>query len=247
VIEVVDDGRGIDTAAIVAKAQRLGLVSDREHLTERQIFDFLFRPGFSTAASVSEVSGRGVGLDVVKKNVADLHGTVEVESIVGRGTTFRIKLPLTLAIIEGMNVRVGRETLTIPVASVVELLLAQSSQVSTLEGKGELVDLRGEYIPMVRLNDVLECGRSDKPSTNPIIVIVECDGRKFGVLVDRVLGMDQMVVKPLQRSFALIRSIDRTYSKPDAVSGSTILGDGNVALILDVPGLERMAFGGAPS
>jgi two-component system, chemotaxis family, sensor kinase CheA len=243
IIEIADDGRGIDPERVLAKARRLGLVSDQDKLTERQIYDLLFQPGFSTADQVGEISGRGVGLDVVKRNVANLRGQIEVESQLGRGTTFRIKLPLTLAIIEGMNVRVGSDTMTIPLSSVVELLSPRSSRISTLEGKGELVDVRGAFLPVVRLSEVLECAIQDAQASDPIIVVVENDGRRFGILVDRVLGMDQAVVKPLQKAFGVVSSLDHSYRKVEAVSGATILGDGNIALILDVPGIERMAFG----
>lgn len=243
IIEVSDDGRGIDLDRVHQKALRLGLISEFDKFTERQLTELLFRPGFSTAAEVSDISGRGVGLDVVKKNISDLHGHVEIESVFGKGTTFRIKLPLTLAIIEGMNVRVGSDTMTIPLSSVVELLSPRYSTVSTFEGKGEVVDVRGEFLPVVRLSQVFELASQAGPQDEPAIVVVENDGRKFGVLVDRVLGMDQTVVKPLHKTFGIVRTLDRHYRKLEAVSGATILGDGNVALILDVTGIERMAFG----
>lgn len=248
VIAVQDDGRGIDPELVLAKGRQLGLVSPLEHPDERQIFDLLFRPGFSTASEVNEVSGRGVGLDVVRKNVADLQGSIKVESVPGVGTTFRIKLPLTLALIEGMNVRSGKNTLTIPLSSVVELISTQTDQIATLEGKGELVDVRGEYLPMVRLSDTLDSSEANESNPNDVVIeIVEGEGRRFGLMVDLVLGMEQTIVRPLRSAFSVVSAMGMHYRKPDAVSGATILGNGNVALILDVPGLERMAFGGALS
>lgn len=243
VIEISDDGRGIDPDRVLAKALERGLIGERDHLTERQIYDLLFLPGFSTAQEVNEISGRGVGLDVVRKNVADLHGSIEVESALGKGTTFRIKLPLTLAIIEGMNVRVGPDTMTIPLSSVIELLSSNNTQVNTFEGKGELVDVRGEYLPMVRLSGIFESASCDASTADPVIVVVESGNRRFGVMVDRVLGLEQTVVKPLRQAFSVVSSLDHNYRKLEAVSGATILGDGNIALILDIAGVERMAFG----
>jgi two-component system chemotaxis sensor kinase CheA len=243
VIEISDDGRGIDPELVLAKARRLGLISDEQKLSERQVLELLFRPGFTTAEHVSEIAGRGVGLDVVKKNVGELHGQIEIESQLGRGTTFRIKLPLTLAIIEGMTVRVGSDMMTIPLTSVVELLSPETNRIATLEGKGELVDVRGEFVPVVRLSDVLDCVTEEASLHSATIVVVENDGRRFGIFVDGILGMSQAVVKPLRKAFSAISAFDHEYRKLAAVSGATILGDGNVALILDVPGIERMAFG----
>jgi two-component system chemotaxis sensor kinase CheA len=148
-----------------------------------------------------------------------------------------------MAIIDGMSVRVGADTMTIPLTSVVELLSPRYSKVSTFEGKGELVDVRGEFLPVIRLSEVFEVANQSTSADDPTIVIVETSGRRFGVLVDRVLGMDQTVVKPLHKTFGVARRLDHNYQILEAVSGATILGDGNVALILDVPGIERMAFG----
>ncbi len=242
-VEVVDDGRGIDPDAVLAKARSRGLISPDARLSEKQIFDLLFLPGFSTAKEVSEVSGRGVGLDVVRKNVVDLRGTVEIVSAIGRGTTFRIRLPMTLAIIEGMNVQVGAQTLTLPLSSVVELLTVRNATISTIEGKGELVCARDEFLPLVRLGELLGVPPPATNASAPVIVIVETDTHKFGLMVDRVLGMDQTVIKPLQTVFSLVSTLEPGFCKPEGVAGATIRGDGDVALILDVPGLERMAFG----
>jgi two-component system, chemotaxis family, sensor kinase CheA len=244
VIEVSDDGRGIDPARVLAKARERGLISTDQVLTEKQILNLIFEPGFSTAEQVNEISGRGVGLDVVSRNVKNLRGTIEVESTVGAGTTFRILLPLTLAIVDGMNVRVGHETLSIPLQSVVELFAPRADQLLTVEGRGELVEVRGEYLPIVRLSEVLQSRSERSLSADTTVVVVENNERKFGLIVDRVLGMEQAVVKPLKKTFSVVKSLDQTFDRPDGVAGATILGDGHVALILDVPGVERMAFGG---
>lgn len=243
VIEISDDGRGIDPEVVFLKAQQLGLATQREKYTERQLLDLIFLPGFSTASELSEISGRGVGLDVVKRNVSELHGRIEVDSRVGHGTTFRIQLPLTLAIIDGMHVKVGPDTMTFPLSSVVELLSPDVYPIRPLEGKGELVDVRGEYLPVVRLLEVLEATPAQSAGCDPVIVVVESNARRFGVVVDRVIGMTQTVVKPLRQTFGVVNSLDRSYKKVEAVAGATILGDGAIALILDVPGIERMAFG----
>ncbi len=244
IIEVADDGRGVDPERVLAKARELGLVPPGKTLSEREIYELLFAPGFSTAAQVNEISGRGVGLDVVKRNVQELRGTVEIESELGKGTTFRIRLPLTLAIIDGMTAKVGPETVTIPLLAVIELIEPAAGVIKTVAGKGELVDVRGELLPMVRLSDVFDFPRADPKTVESKVVVVENQGRKFGVMVDRVLGMEQAVIKPLDRSFALFSRLDGRYERPEGIAGATILGDGSIGLILDVHGIERMAFGG---
>jgi two-component system chemotaxis sensor kinase CheA len=247
VIEVADDGRGIDPEKVLAKARERGLVAPGQTLSTREIHELLFAPGFSTAGKIDEISGRGVGLDVVKRNVQELRGSVEIESEVGKGTTFRIRLPLTLAIIDGMTSKVGAETVTIPLLSVIELIEPAPGVIKTVAGKGELVDVRGELLPVVRLADVFEFPRGDAAKADAKVVVVENQGRKFGVMVDRVLGMDQAVVKPLDRSFALFNRLDRAYERPEGIAGATILGDGSIGLILDVHGIEQMAFREGPS
>lgn len=231
-IEVSDDGHGINRKAVLAKAVEKGLAKESDELSDQEIYQLMFLPGFSTARKVTEVSGRGVGLDVVKQNISDLHGSVDIISSVGKGTVFRIKLPLTLAIIDGMTVKVGEEIITIPLLSIVESIRPNKNSVKTVEGRGEVVDARGEYLPLVRLHEVfdIETGRTD-PS-EALVVIVESAERRFGVLVDDVLGEQQAVIKSLEKNF---RQVDGT-------AGATILGDGTVSLILDIHGLERLAF-----
>ena len=192
----------------------------------------MFQPGFSTAETVTEVSGRGVGLDVVRQNIEALRGSVEVESKAGRGTTFRIKLPLTLAIIDGMTVSVGEEIITMPLLSIVESLRPKAAEVRTVEGRGELISVRGEYLPLVRLHEVFDLPTERKDPTQALVVIIESVGRRFGVLVDDILGEQQAVIK----------SLEQNYQKVEGVAGATILGDGRVSLILDIHGLEKLAF-----
>jgi two-component system chemotaxis sensor kinase CheA len=243
IISVMDDGQGIDPDTVLQKARERGLVAEGRVFSPKEIYELLFQPGFSTAKEVNEVSGRGVGLDVVRKNVEALRGTIEVESEYGKGTTFRIKLPLTLAIIDGMNVKVGTETISIPLLSVVELIEPTTEVMKTVEGKGEIVDVRGEILPMIRLSEVFQFhgGRQDKRDAK--VVIVENEGRKFGVLVDQVLGMEQAVIRPLDMSFELFKRLEGSYQRTEGIAGATILGDGTVGLIFDVNGIERLAFG----
>ncbi|MGC4093306.1 MAG: chemotaxis protein CheA [Polyangiaceae bacterium] len=242
-IEIADDGRGIDCARVLAKAEERGLVSRGQNLSERQIYDLLFLPGFSTASQLSEISGRGVGLDVVQRAIQALRGSVEVESKLGHGTTFRIRLPLTLAIVDGMNVQVGHETVTIPLLSVVELIAPGPRTIQTLEGKNEYVDVRGELLPVLRLSEVLALPSGQVVPENVHVVVVETERRKFGLLVDNVLGMGQTVIKPLDRAYDLFGRMTTDFVKPRGVNGAAILGDGNVGIILDVHGLESTAFG----
>lgn len=243
IIEVSDDGRGIDEDVVLQRARERGLVPPGKTLSQSEVYALLFEPGFSTAARVDEVSGRGVGLDVVRRNIESLRGSIDIESRYGKGTTFRIRLPLTLAIIDGMNVRVGAGTVTIPLLSVVELIEPKRGIINTVEGKGELVDVRGELLPMVRLRDVLDVAAGEADARDARVVVVEDDGRKFGMLVDRVLGMEQAVIKSLDTSFTLFGHLESGFERPDGLAGAAILGDGSVGLILDVRGIETMAFG----
>jgi two-component system, chemotaxis family, sensor kinase CheA len=243
IISVADDGKGIDPDAVLQKARQLSLISNDRTLSQKEIYDLLFRPGFSTAEELNEVSGRGVGLDVVRKNVEALRGTVEIESEIGKRTVFRVKLPLTLAIIDGMNVKVGDETVTIPLLSVVELIEPEKDVIGTVEGKGEYVEVRGELLPMIRLADLFNYRTSQTQDRQAKVVIVENEGRKFGILVDRVLGMEQAVIRSLDMSFEIFNKLESTFQRADGIAGATILGDGTVGLIADVNGLERKAFG----
>jgi two-component system chemotaxis sensor kinase CheA len=232
IIEVADDGAGIDRNRVLNKAVERGLAQPSAQLSDEEIFSFMFQPGFSTAEKVTEVSGRGVGLDVVRQNIEALRGSVEVRSQLGQGTTFRIKLPLTLAIIDGMTVSVGDEILTIPLLSIVESLRPKSEELKTVESQGELVNVRGEYLPLVRLHRVLSLPTERMDPTLALVVIIESVSRRFGVLVDDILGEQQAVIK----------SLEQNYQKVAGIAGATILGDGRVSLILDIHGLEKLAF-----
>lgn len=231
-IEVADDGAGINRQRVLTKAIERGLVATGAQLSDGEVFGFMFQPGFSTAEKVTEVSGRGVGLDVVRQNIEALRGSVEVESRPGVGTTFRIKLPLTLAIIDGMTVSVGAEIITMPLLSIVESLRPKPAEVQTVEGRGELISVRGEYLPLVRLYEVFDLPTQRTDPTQALVVIIESVGRRFGVLVDDILGEQQAVIK----------SLEQNYQKVEGVAGATILGDGRVSLILDIHGLEKLAF-----
>jgi two-component system chemotaxis sensor kinase CheA len=228
VVQISDDGAGLDHERILAHARAKGIVPEGARLTEAEIHNLIFQPGFSTADKVSELSGRGVGLDVVRRNVNALSGSILVESRKGLGTTFTIRLPLTLAIIDGFAVKVGTETYVIPLSSVQECLELPAEKHSSDEGG--VINLRGEALPYVRLRDLFECGGA-APAREKIIV-VEYQGGRAGLAADELLGEQQAVIKPLGRLFQGIRG----------VSGSTILGTGRVALILDVPALCREAI-----
>jgi len=232
IIEISDDGHGIDHEAVLDKAIEKGLLKPGMELSEQDTYQLMFMPGFSTAKQVTEVSGRGVGLDVVKQNIADLRGAIQVISSRGKGTTFRIKLPLTLAIIDGMNVKVGQETLTVPLLSILESIRPYKEAVKTVEGKGEVIDVRGEYLSLIRLHELFAIETDKTEPSEALVVIVESGQRKFGILVDDVIGQQQAVIK----------SLDKNFRQVDGSSGATILGDGTVSLILDIYGLEKMAF-----
>jgi two-component system chemotaxis sensor kinase CheA len=228
VVQFSDDGAGLDHERILSHARARGIISDAARLTEAEIHNLIFQPGFSTVDKVSELSGRGVGLDVVRRNVNALSGAILVESRKGHGTTFTIRLPLTLAIIDGFAVRVGTETYVIPLSSVKECLeLPRESHVSNVGG---VINLRGEALPYVRLRDLFECGGA-APAREKIIVVESRDGLA-GLAADELLGEQQAVIKPLGRLFQGV----------GGVSGSTILGNGRVALILDVAAICEQAI-----
>ncbi|MBI4522674.1 MAG: chemotaxis protein CheA [Deltaproteobacteria bacterium] len=231
IIDVIDDGRGLNGEKIGEKALALGLIRPDENLTEEQIHSLIFRPGFSTAAVVSDVSGRGVGMDVVKRNVEALNGTVAISSERGKGTRFRIKLPLTLAILDGLSLRVGEEIYIIPLIAIVESIRPRPDSLRTVFGRGEVIGVRGEYLSLLRLHRVFNAVGQVSGHDRGLVVIVENEGEKIGVLVDELLGQQQVVIKSLESNF----------KKMDGIAGATVLGDGRVALILDVPGLVGLA------
>ena len=228
VIEVRDDGKGLNRAKLLSKARERGL-DVSEAMTDAEVYGLIFAPGFSTADVVTDVSGRGVGMDVVKKNITALGGTVEIDSAEGYGMTVRVRLPLTLAIMDGMSVGVGEECYILPLSSVVESFQVQPGMVKTIGGSGRVVEVRDEYMPVVDLERVFNVPRFDFEHVSNIMVVVEAEGGRVALLVDELLGQQQVVVKNLESN----------YRKVDDVSGATIMGDGRVALILDVGSLIR--------
>ena len=228
VIEVRDDGKGLSRTKILNKARERGLdVSDQ--MSDAEVWQLIFAPGFSTAEVVTDVSGRGVGMDVVKRNIAALNGTVEIDSSEGYGMKVSVRLPLTLAIMDGMSVGVGEEVYILPLSSVVESFQVKAEAVSTVGQGSQLVKVRDEYMPVIELEKVFQVPRFDFEKSSDIMVVVEADGSRVVLLVDELLGQQQVVVKNLESN----------YRKVPNVSGATILGDGKVALILDTGALVR--------
>ncbi|MFO6421749.1 chemotaxis protein CheW [Hylemonella sp. W303a] len=228
VIEVRDDGRGLSREKILQKARERGLeVSDS--MSDPDVWQLIFAPGFSTAEVVTDVSGRGVGMDVVKKNIAALNGTVEIDSVFGQGMKVSVRLPLTLAIMDGMSVGVGEEVYILPLSSVVESFQVKEDAVNTIAQGSRLVKVRDEYMPVIELEKVFQVPRHGSDKASDIMVVVEAEGSRVALLVDELLGQQQVVVKNLETN----------YRKVPNVSGATILGDGQVALILDTSALVR--------
>jgi two-component system chemotaxis sensor kinase CheA len=231
VIEVSDDGRGLDRDRIRRKAVAQGLIGADEPLGDDQLYGLIFAPGFSTAEQVTDVSGRGVGMDVVKRNIEALNGAVSIESAAGKGSTFRIRLPLTLAILDGLAVSLGGEIYILPMLAVVESFRPKPEEVKTIGGRGEMVMVRGKPVPLIRLHRVFHAPLAVTEPTKGLVVILEHQGKRLGMLVDELLGQMQVVMK----------SLEANYQKVEGLSGATILGDGHVAFILDVPGLSRLS------
>jgi two-component system chemotaxis sensor kinase CheA len=230
VVDVSDDGKGLDTARIFAKAIERGLASPGVELPPERVHEFIFSAGFSTAQAITDLSGRGVGMDVVKRSVDGLNGTIAITTTPGQGTRFRITLPLTLAIIDGMSLRVGGSTFVLPLNQVVETLPLSAAPVRSIFGHGEVVLVRGDPMPMVRLSRVLEVADDVEGVGRPLAVVLETGDVRFALRVDELLGKAQFVIK----------SLEPNLPRPDGVLGATIMGDGTVALILDVPGLARL-------
>jgi two-component system chemotaxis sensor kinase CheA len=228
VIEVRDDGRGLSREKLLRKARERGIAAP-DTLTDPEVWSLIFEPGFSTAEVVTDVSGRGVGMDVVKKNIASLGGTVEIDSADGYGMRVSVRLPLTLAIMDGMSVGVGDEVYILPLSSVVESFQVEDRTIKTIGGSGRVVEVRDEYMPVIGLEDVFQVPRFDFEHVAGIMVVVEAEGGRVALLVDELLGQQQVVVKNLEAN----------YRKVNDVSGATIMGDGRVALILDIGSLVR--------
>jgi len=227
VVEIMDDGSGLDKDRIIEKAKASGLITEERKLTDSEICNLIFQPGFSTAKQVTDVSGRGVGMDVVRKAIEKLRGRVEINTRPGEGSTFVISLPLTLAIIEGMLVRVGEERYVIPVFSVMESFRPTKEQYSTVEGKGEIILSRDRLIPLVRLGRIFNVKGDAVDPWESLVVIVEHEGRQMCLLLDELLGKEEVVIKSMGAAMQNIKGI----------AGGAILGDGRVGLILDMAGI----------
>ncbi|MFZ3018194.1 MAG: chemotaxis protein CheW [Gallionella sp.] len=230
VIEVSDDGAGLDRERILTKAKEKGIPFS-DNISDADVWQMIFAPGFSTAAVVTDVSGRGVGMDVVKKNIEGIGGRVELSSKAGEGSTVTIRLPLTLAILDGLSVAVGDQTYIVPLSFISESLQPRAEDIKVISGQGQVVHVRGEYVPMVALSEVFGI---EPRVTNPadgILVLLEGEGKKVALFVDELLGQHQVVIK----------SLETNYRRVSGISGATIMGDGRVAMIMDVTAMIKMA------
>ena len=233
VIEIADDGRGLIREKILDKARRTGLVEDGTSLTDSEVFNFIFHAGFSTAAKVTDVSGRGVGMDVVKKQIQKLRGHVNIESVPGKGTSFFLRLPLTLAMIDGLVVGVGGERYVLPIFSVREMLRPSAEIVFTVENRQEMAMVRNSLLPVVRLYRRFGVEPRSEVATESLLIVAEAAGKNFCLMVDELIGKQEVVIK----------SLGETLKDIPGVAGGAILGDGRVGLILDLEGIFR----GGPS
>jgi len=229
IIDITDDGRGLNTEKIYQKALENGLITADQQLSDNEINELIFKPGFSTADAVSDLSGRGVGMDVVRRNIESLGGHVGVKSEPGHGSTFSVSLPLTLAILDGQLVRVHNETYIVPLIAIVETILADQSAISPIAGENKLLHFRDEYIPLINLCSLFKLPANQDSQETNLIAIVENGGQKVGLIVDELYGQQQVVIKSLEVNFKRI----------EGFAGATILGDGSVALILDIAGLMK--------
>lgn len=228
-IEIRDDGKGLARDKIVAKALERGLIESVEGMSDEEVYHLIFKPGFSTADVITDISGRGVGMDIVHKTMEELRGKVEIKSLLGQGTTFTIALPLTLAIIDGMVVEVAGERYILPTVAVVESLRPQREEYSTVQGRGEMIMIRGSLLPLVRLMDVVGIEGEHRDPWETLVVVVEHHGMRRCLLVDRLIGRQEVVIKSLGESLKGVR----------VVAGGAIMGDGKVGLILDVEGVFK--------
>ncbi len=227
IVEVSDDGGGLRKDKILAKALERGLVTSDAELSEERILNLIFAPGFSTADVVSDVSGRGVGMDVVRRNINELGGHIQISSTQGQGSTIRIRLPLTLAILDGQLARVGKEVYVVPIVSIVETIQITRERVNSVGSGGEVFRLRDDYLPIVRLHALFDIEPDHTDLLDGLLMIVEADGKRVGLFVDELMSQQQVVIKSLETNFKQITGL----------AGATMLGDGRVALILDIPGV----------
>jgi two-component system chemotaxis sensor kinase CheA len=238
VIEVSDDGRGINRERVLARAKERNLIAADAQLTDAEINELIFLPSFSTAATVSAVSGRGVGMDVVRRNIQALGGRITVESIQGSGSRFILSLPLTLAVLDGLVVTVGQEAYILPISTIVESLRPNKRDIHSVAGHGEVLSIRGAYVPILQLHQRFNIQGAVKDPSRGIVVIVETDkAGHLGLVVDDLVGQQQVVVK----------SLEANYQPVEGIGGATILGDGRVALILDIAGLATGSADSPPS
>jgi two-component system chemotaxis sensor kinase CheA len=234
VIEISDDGGGIDSERVLKKARERGLVGADAPLTEDEINNLVFMPGFSTAETISDISGRGVGMDVVRRNIQDVGGRISLKSERGRGMTITLALPLTLAVMDGMVIKVGGETYVVPMSAIVECLRPRANEMHNLLGGRGVLQLRGNIVPLVHLGDLLDVNGTPAASEERVVIIADGgDNSRFGMIVDELCGHQQVVVKSLEESYGAV----------PGVAGATILGNGRVALILDVEKLSDLAAG----
>jgi len=232
VIEIRDDGAGINSERVLQKARDRGLVSPEATLSDDEINNLIFLPGFSTAEKISDISGRGVGMDVVRRNIQDVGGRISLKSDRGKGMIIQLALPLTLAVMDGMVIRVGSETYVMPMSAIVECLRPPASDIHALIGTPGMLRLRGNLVPLVQLCDLLDIGSSASGSDERVIIITDAgEGARFGIVVDELCGHQQVVVK----------SIEESYGSVPGIAGATILGNGRVAFILDVEKLSDIA------
>jgi len=231
IVEIKDDGAGLNKNKIVKKAMDRGIIDSEENITDEQVCELIFHPGLSTADTISDVSGRGVGMDVVKKNIKALGGNIDVQFAEGKGTSFTIRLPLTLAILDGQLVRVGTETYIIPLVSIIESLQIKPENVSLVAGQASVYRLRDEYIPFLKLSDLFGVQTEYSELDRRLMVIVEGEGKHAGLVIDELLAQQQVVIKSLETNFRRV----------DGLSGATILGDGTVALIVDIAELISLS------
>jgi two-component system chemotaxis sensor kinase CheA len=238
VIEVRDDGAGINPDRVLKKARERGLVGPDAVLTDDEITNLVFLPGFSTAEAISDISGRGVGMDVVRSNIQDLGGRISLKSERGRGMTIQLALPLTLAVMDGMVIKVGRETYVMPLPTIVECLRPAPGDIQNLLGTRGMLQLRGDLVPLVHLGDLLDVRSNPNDSSDRVVIVTEAgDESRFGLIVDELCGHQQVVVK----------SIEESYGSVPGIAGATILGNGRVAFILDVEKLSDLAANEMPS
>ncbi|HTT07902.1 MAG TPA: chemotaxis protein CheA [Gammaproteobacteria bacterium] len=230
IIKISDDGAGLNPERILAKARERGLVAEHEELTPMEVQNLIFQPGFSTASEVSDISGRGVGMDVVRRNITDLGGHIELMSVPGKGSIFNIKLPLTLAILDGQLIRIGREVFIVPLLNIVESIQPRKAHALEVTGQNEVYRFRDQYIPVIRLYQCFTIPTEIRELPQGLLVVVEAGEQRAALFVDEVLGQQQVVIK----------SLEANYQQVAGLSGATILGDGTVAMIIDVPGLIHM-------